>query len=334
MIPWSSVLNSQDIEDIVAHLRALSEGPPPVPPTPAEGEMPEATSTPAKSTEVAEPTRTGTPAPVTEADPARGGQIFAESCASCHGAGAAGTDVGPSLIADEVVTKDDDALWEIIVHGVTDTMMVPYGGVLSSQDIEDVIAYLRAVAGGPTPAPPTPVETEVPPATSTPVESTGVAEPTPTEPRVELEPTPSGTVSAGDPVIGQALFSGEDQLQRGGAPCLACHGVAGAALPGGRTLGPDLTLTGDKYGDAGLTALMANLNFPTMKPIYQDRPLTPQEQAHLTAFLQAAPTQQPTRPTRRVEPLAIGGAVVLMALAAVVWRRRLFGIRRSLVQKG
>lgn len=95
-----------------------------------------------------EPTAEATPAepegPVGEGDPAKGEQIFAQNCASCHGPDAAGGSLGPTLISAEVAANDDDFFRETIINGRTGTAMPPWGNVLSGQDVADVISFLRS----------------------------------------------------------------------------------------------------------------------------------------------------------------------------------------------
>ena len=80
-----------------------------------------------------------------------------------------------------------------------------------------------------------------------------------------------------------------------------------------------------------MTSVLANIPFPTMQPMFKGQPLTPEEQAHLAAFLQAAAAQQPRQATTQLGLLALVGFVVLMVLAQIVWRRRLQTVRRPLV---
>lgn len=83
-----------------------------------------------------------TPAPE-GGDPASGEAIFAGNCATCHGPNAEGG-IGPSLVSAEMKAKDDDHYRQVITNGVTGTAMPAWGGRLSTQDIEDVIAFLRS----------------------------------------------------------------------------------------------------------------------------------------------------------------------------------------------
>ena len=47
--------------------------------------------------------------------------------------------------------------------------------------------------------------------------------------------------TAEDRALGEALFSGQQSLIRGGPPCISCHTVVGLGGFGGGRLGPDLT---------------------------------------------------------------------------------------------
>jgi len=139
------------------------------------------------------------------------------------------------------------------------------------------------------------------------------------------------------PALGKELFTGATRLQNGGPSCIACHSIVGIGALGGGIMGPDLTQAFSNYGDAGITSILADLPFPTMRPLYEDRPLTPEEQAHLKAFLQAAAqqSQQPTQiqVTGQLVVLALLGFLVLMILGQVAWWRRLRGVRRPLVEQ-
>src|SRR3990170_5745737 len=159
-----------------------------------------------------------------------------------------------------------------------------------------------------------------PPTETTPTETT------PTEP----EPLP-----AGDADRGKLLFEGADRFAAGGPPCLSCHSVAGVGALGGGQLGPDLTGAFEKYGGAqGLDGVLAAVAFPTMAPIFGDRPLSAAERADLVAFLEsAADEERPALQAGKLVALSLGVAALIGLLAAVVWRRRLHGVRRPLVDR-
>lgn len=139
----------------------------------------------------------------------------------------------------------------------------------------------------------------------------------------------------GDPSRGKALFVGTAAFAEGGAPCLACHGIAGAGLgrAAGASYGPDLTPTHESYGDDGVAAILEELAFPSMEPIYTSRPLTEQERVDVAAFL--AKVGEGAAPR-------IGGVLtvqvalvvaVFLVLIGVLGRRRMQGVRQPLVEQ-
>lgn len=100
-------------------------------------------------TELQEPAVPGgeaAPSPEPEGgDPAAGTTVYARNCAGCHGEGAVGGGVGPTLISAEIAAKDDGHFRETIANGVEGTAMPAWAGRLSAQEIEDVIASLRSL---------------------------------------------------------------------------------------------------------------------------------------------------------------------------------------------
>lgn len=81
--------------------------------------------------------------PVGEGDPANGELVFTQYCSSCHGPDAAGGALGPTLVSADVGAKDDDFFRQTIIDGRTGTAMPPWGGILSAQEVEDLISFLR-----------------------------------------------------------------------------------------------------------------------------------------------------------------------------------------------
>jgi mono/diheme cytochrome c family protein len=249
-----------------------------------------------------------------EGDPSRGQALFGQKCGSCHTIGG-GKLVGPDLAG---VTDRRDPAW-VTRFILTPDRLIADGDPLAMQLLEennfismpnlglseveagDLLAYLAnpgaVVASGQVP---------------------GAVEP------VAL---PSGSALAG-----QKLFRGETRLQNGGAPCLACHTVSGNGLLEGGSLGPDLTHVMQRYGEAGLAANLNQITFPTMLGPFQNRPLTPQEQADLIAYFAWSDTQAPVL---RLSPLLIflaaasGGTLLLFALLLAFWPRQ----RQSLAER-
>ena len=93
---------------------------------------------------------------------------------------------------------------------------------------------------------------------------------------------------APDPRRGEALYVGAVPLLAGGAPCLACHGIAGHGLAHAASFGPDLSGAHAQYGADGLEAALADVPFPSMVPVYRDHVIAPEERADLIAFLAEA----------------------------------------------
>lgn len=78
------------------------------------------------------------------ADTNKGGEIYALHCASCHGVSGVSVMIGaPSFSQNEGLMSPDKALLISIQSGKS--AMPAYRGVLSDQDILDVIAYLRTL---------------------------------------------------------------------------------------------------------------------------------------------------------------------------------------------
>ncbi len=77
----------------------------------------------------------------------QGAAVFAQNCASCHGANAEGGSVGPSLVTAELKARDDQFFRDTITNGVAGTAMPAWGGRLSAQQISDVIAFIRSQQG-------------------------------------------------------------------------------------------------------------------------------------------------------------------------------------------
>ncbi len=243
------------------------------------------------------------------AQSADGGAIFQDKCAGCHTIGG-GRLVGPDLkgvtalrdrdwlarfIAepDKVLAEGDPTAAAMLQE--FNNLQMPNLG-LSQAQVSALIAYLEAPGGAAAPA------------------------------------TTAG-LAAGDPDRGKALFMGDVHLKSNGPPCMGCHSIDNAGVLGGGTMGPNLTQALAKYGDAGLASALANIPFPTMKPIYADHPLTPEEQADLRAYIQAAASQPQTNRELLVLALSLAGLIAAMIAIGIIWRRRLRGVRRPLVDR-
>lgn len=244
----------------------------------------------------------------------KGEAIFKKKCISCHTVGK-GDRVGPDLSG---VTKRRGTDW--LFSFVTDPakmfsdkdplaieLLEKFKGVrmpgpgLTESEVRSVIAYLNN-------------SSDMMPGKNSSQASSGEAE--------------SGEI--GDVSSGMKLFTGSAPLEKGGAPCMACHNISGLSSPGG-TLGPDLSTVYEDYEDEGLSSILETLPFPTMEPIYGEHPLTERERAHLKAFFKSAGEENVTLSTLPL-PMIISGIVIgLLVLIQVVWRRRLRDVRKKLV---
>jgi mono/diheme cytochrome c family protein len=244
---------------------------------------------------------------------ADGAAVFQQSCAGCHTIGG-GRQVGPDL---EGVTMQRDRDWlvrfisepgKLLAEGdpIATGLLQEYGNVpmpalgLSADHVQAVIAYLESAGSG----------SSAPPASQ--------------------EPTDAPPV--GDPERGEALFAGMVDLHNGGPPCLGCHSADKTGLLGGGVLGPDLTQVADRYGN-GLQAALGNIPWPTMAPIYTRHRLTPQEQADLLAFFQVTSGRQPVNREWVIFTLSLAGLAGALVVIGFVWRRRIRGVRRQMVEQ-
>jgi len=242
----------------------------------------------------------------------QGQLLFQERCIACHTIGQ-GDRVGPDLAG---VTSRRDHAWldrwisapdRMLAAGdpTAKALLEKYRGVpmpnpgFTPDQVVAVVAYLASAPGGAPGA------------------------------QVAAAPLPPG-----DAVVGKELFSGILRFQNGGAPCMACHSIAGIGALGGGALGPDLTPAFDKYTEAGLATFLASMPLPTMNAVWSTHPLTPQEQANVRAFLQRASVAgRPIEALGQLAALAAGGTAVLFLIAHVYWRRRLTTVRRGMLQR-
>jgi mono/diheme cytochrome c family protein len=84
---------------------------------------------------------------------------------------------------------------------------------------------------------------------------------------------------------GRQIFRGGRRLQRGGAPCFACHNVRGDGWMGGGTLGPDLTFAYARLGEKGLGPMLAEASTPVMRGVYGGAALEEEERIAIKSYL-------------------------------------------------
>lgn len=245
----------------------------------------------------------------------KGESIFQSKCSSCHSLGGGDRASGPDL---EGVTERRDRQWLLRVIREPDEliaeeeprimalmenyqMAMPDLGV-SRDEAEALLAYLEY-----------PGEEQ---------HAAGEAGATREQKKI-----------AGDPLLGRQFFVGKIGFEKGGAPCLACHGFDKIGPGGAASYGGDLTALWESYGGEGVRSILADLPFPSMAPVYSDRPLTEAERADLAAFFKASEGSRAPGTVSGFFLRALLGAAVLFAAALVVGWRRLTSVRRSLVEK-
>ena len=244
-----------------------------------------------------------------------GSTIFATKCAACHTIGK-GKTVGPDLkgitttesptflakwvAAPSVLIKAGDPTATRLVKQYP--LQMPDLG-LSSGDVSAVLAYIAQQSGS------------------------GAA--------ASGAGAPAAALPPGDAAAGRELFVGGTRMHNGGPPCMSCHSISGIGALGGGTLGPDLTDAYHKYGGtAGLESFLQSVPTPTMSAVWTRQPMTPQEIANLTAFVQeGAVAQRSLDAIWKLLLLAAIGLIILVAIAATYWRRRLLGVRKPLVTR-
>ncbi len=93
-------------------------------------------------------------------DPAAGELVYAANCEQCHGVNGLGENDPdfPMLGEDlrEVLDEEDEEVVEVILYGEEE--MPAFEGVLSDQEIADVIAFIREDLFAETPGTPEPNE--------------------------------------------------------------------------------------------------------------------------------------------------------------------------------
>ena len=243
-----------------------------------------------------------------------GETLFNEKCVACHTIGG-GKLVGPDL---QGVTGRQDRAWlerwirepdKVLAEGdpiaaqlLQENNNVPMPNLgLTAAQAASIIAYFEAVDAG------------------------------------ALAPSAAPALFVapqGNPALGRDLFIGSARFQNGGPPCMGCHSIAGLGALGGGALGPDLTPAFNKYGETGLASFLATSPTVTMNAVWARQPLMPDEQANLWSFLQqASVSERPIQALEQLSALAIGGAVALIVLAHLYWRKRLVAVRRPLVER-
>lgn len=144
-------------------------------------------------------------------------------------------------------------------------------------------------------------------------------------------------VTPQDVATGRAIFTGSQRLVGGGPPCISCHTVSGIGGLGGGRLGPDLTLVFERLqGRKGLGAWLTNPQSPTMAPVFRKKAVQPEEILPLIAlFEDTAKRGAPPDNASMLNffLLSLGLMVAGLVSLDAIWKKRLRGVRRGLLEK-
>jgi cytochrome c oxidase cbb3-type subunit 3 len=226
----------------------------------------------------------------------RGGQLFVENCAVCHGIDGRGR-AGANL-NDFPGIRVDAALVQTIRQGIPGSRMPPWGqasgGPLTETDIEDLAAYILAAFSGTEPLAPLPTY-----------------QPEPVTPMAGI---------AGDPTAGSIVYQ---------ANCTVCHGTQGQGRVGGK-------LAKNWPGNEPLSYISQvvgeGIQGSTMPGWLQAQggPLSESEVANVSAYVLAlspatgipSPTPVPEGPVSLAGSLLLLGVVVVLAVGTMFWYYR------------
>jgi mono/diheme cytochrome c family protein len=130
----------------------------------------------------------------------------------------------------------------------------------------------------------------------------------------------------GDARKGSDLFFGRTAFRKGGPSCVACHGAG----TWGGSLGPDLSRTFTKMGEAALISACEKTQFRLMDAAYRKHPVSRQEAIHLTKFLEEASRARSAGDKGPWTVMAWAWVLTLLSLGAIaVYYRRKPGGRRG-----
>jgi mono/diheme cytochrome c family protein len=230
-------------------------------------------------------------------DPQRGGELYVENCAVCHGTEGQGR-IGASLNQFPGIDVEAELI-QTITNGIDGTVMPAWGqangGPLSGQEIGDIAAYISSAFGGTQPIQPLP--TYHPPA---------------------IQPLPDIN---GDPSNGAVVFHDN---------CVMCHGEAGR----GRFGAPLAKVWSGIEPQVYIRQVVREgIEGSAMPAWYQANggPLTAQEIDDVSAYVISlspepagpTPTPAPTGPFDVPTSLVVLGILVVLGLAVlIVYYRR------------
>jgi mono/diheme cytochrome c family protein len=229
-------------------------------------------------------------------DITRGSQIYDANCAVCHGSSGQGR-VGVNLSQDWPAIDPAAFTRAVIEQGVPNTAMPgwsqQYGGPLTDQDIEDVVAFVASLSGG-------------------------RSEMAPTATPLPVTPVPTVPGATGDPSLGLVLFKQN---------CAMCHGEAGQGVSGAKLTDVFGSIDPQQFVRATVADGIQNTAMPARLQA-KGGPLSEKEIDDISAYIISLNKQaQENAPTPTPTPAGAGGGganvwlillVIVVAIAIVV----------------
>lgn len=245
----------------------------------------------------------------------KGYTVFSENCAVCHTIGA-GDEAVPDLKGvtqrrsgvwlksfiqspSKMIKARDPIAMELLAkykEPMSDTELTP-------EEVDAVIEYLRdpqAVTGSSIP------------------KGSGIS---PGQDKASKR-----SAARADVERGRALFRGNQSFFHGGPSCISCHEIRNSTILGGGRLAKELTASYSRLGEARTRAILEKSPFPLMREAYQENPLTDDEIAALSAFLEQADKEQgghhPAHYVLKMLFLGIAGLIALVVFYGALWSNR------------
>ncbi len=136
---------------------------------------------------------------------------------------------------------------------------------------------------------------------------------------------------------GRRIILGEQPLANGGPACISCHTIDGLSMLGGGKLAPNLTRVYERMlGRKNLASWLQAPATPTMRPLFVNTALTNSEIVQLVAYLETTarqPQKESDTATLSFLFLGLGGAVLGFIGSDTIWRKRLRGVRKPMVEE-
>ena len=224
-------------------------------------------------------------------DITHGSQIYDANCAVCHGPTGQGR-VGVNLSQDWPAIDPTAFTRAVIEQGVTGTAMPgwsqQYGGPLSDQDIEDVVAFVVSLSGG-------------------------RSEMAPTATPLPVTPVPTVAGATGDPSLGLVLFKEN---------CAMCHGEGGQGVSGAKLTDVFSSINPQQFVRATVAEGIQNTAMPAWSQA-KGGPLDEKQIDDISAYIislnkQAQENAPTPTPVPAATPAGGSGSSIWMILLVIV----------------